>query len=380
MSDLVLKNVSKIYQKDSYAVRDFNLEIKDRDFLILVGPSGCGKSTMLRMIAGLEEISGGELWIDGNLMNYTEPGERNLSMVFQNYALYPNMTVYDNMAFALKVQKLPKAQIKKKVHEAARLLEIEDLLKRYPKQLSGGQRQRVAIGSSIVRKPGVFLMDEPLSNLDAKLRAQMRVEISKLHKRLGTTIVYVTHDQTEAMTLGTRVVVMKAGMIQQADIPEELYKNPVNKFVAGFIGSPAMNFCKSELFADEKGISIELEGKRISLPDGLCCRLKSKSYAEKSVYVGIRPEDIYSQRQREERPDADCSQAIEAVVTARELLGSEVILHFQVNGEGFCARVETDYPAVSGDRITLYFDRSRLLLFDEKTEENLCLNVGGNRE
>ena len=239
MSGIALKNVCKMYDGAHYAVKDFNLEIQDKEFVIFVGPSGCGKSTTLRMIAGLEEISDGELWIDGELCNYYEPGERGLSMVFQNYALYPNMTVYGNLAYALKIRKIPKKEIDEKVHKVAKTLEIEHLLDRRPAALSGGQKQRVAIGSAIIRKPKAFLMDEPLSNLDAKLRAQMRIELAKLHKELETTVVYVTHDQTEAMTLGSRIVVMKDGVVQQADTPQNVYNSPSNLFVAGFIGSPS---------------------------------------------------------------------------------------------------------------------------------------------
>lgn len=242
MSEIVLRNICKRYENEHYAVKDFNLEIQDREFVIFVGPSGCGKSTTLRMIAGLEEISDGELWIDGELCNYYEPKDRGMSMVFQNYALYPHMTVYQNLAYALKIRKVPKNEIDQKVHQVAKTLEIEALLDRKPSALSGGQKQRVAIGSAIIRKPKAFLMDEPLSNLDAKLRAQMRIELAKLHRELETTIIYVTHDQTEAMTLGSKIVVMKDGIVQQADTPANIYNNPANLFVAGFIGSPAMNF------------------------------------------------------------------------------------------------------------------------------------------
>ena len=242
MASLSLEGIQKVYSNGFQAVKDFNLEIADKEFIIFVGPSGCGKSTTLRMIAGLEDISGGTLKIDGKVMNNVEPKDRDIAMVFQNYALYPHMTVYDNMAFGLKLRKVPKDEIDKKVREAARILDLEKLLDRKPKALSGGQRQRVAMGRAIVRKPKVFLMDEPLSNLDAKLRGQMRIEISKLHQRLGTTIIYVTHDQTEAMTLGTRIVVMNAGIVQQVDTPQTLYDYPCNQFVAGFIGSPQMNF------------------------------------------------------------------------------------------------------------------------------------------
>ena len=250
MSEIALRNVSRQFDPEHYGVKDFNLDIHDKEFVIFVGPSGCGKSTTLRLIAGLEEITDGELWIDGQLCNYLEPKERGMAMVFQNYALYPNMTVYGNLAYALKIRKVPKKEIQERVHQVAKILEIESLLDRRPSALSGGQKQRVAIGSAIIRKPKAFLMDEPLSNLDAKLRAQMRVELLKLHEQLGTTMIYVTHDQTEAMTLGTKIVVMKAGYIQQVGAPAKIYNNPINLFVAGFLGSPSMNFFKCRIKAE----------------------------------------------------------------------------------------------------------------------------------
>ena len=277
-------------------MKNFNLEIQDQEFIIFVGPSGCGKSTTLRMIAGLEEISGGELRMDGKLMNYVEPQKREIAMVFQNYALYPHMTVYGNMAYALKIRKVPKREIDKRVHEVARILEIEHLLDRRPGELSGGQRQRVAIGSAMIREPRVFLMDEPLSNLDAKLRVQMRVEIAKLHERLGTTIIYVTHDQTEAMTLGTRIVVMKEGVIRQAAAPAVLllYNNPINQFVAGFIGSPAMNFFKTHLFEQEGKKYITVRDWELPLSDSQSFLLKKRGFEEGEINLGIRPEDVLS--------------------------------------------------------------------------------------
>ena len=294
MSSLALRNISKIYHNNNCVVKNFNLEIQDQEFIIFVGPSGCGKSTTLRMIAGLEEISGGELWMDGKLMNYVEPQKREMAMVFQNYALYPHMTVYGNMAYALKIRKVPKKEIDKRVHEVARILEIEHLLDRRPGELSGGQRQRVAIGSAMIREPRVFLMDEPLSNLDAKLRVQMRVEIAKLHERLGTTIIYVTHDQTEAMTLGTRIVVMKEGVIQQAAAPAVLYNNPINQFVAGFIGSPAMNFFKTHLFEREGKKYITVRDWELPLSDSQSFLLKKRGFEEGEINLGIRPEDLLS--------------------------------------------------------------------------------------
>ena len=264
MASLSLKNVTKKYPNGFVAVKDFNLEIADKEFIIFVGPSGCGKSTTLRMIAGLEDISSGELYIDGKLVNDVEPKDRDIAMVFQNYALYPHMSVYDNMAFGLKLRKTPKDEIDKKVHDAAKILDLEHLLDRKPKALSGGQRQRVAMGRAIVRSPKVFLMDEPLSNLDAKLRGQMRVEISKLHQRLETTIIYVTHDQTEAMTLGTRIVVMKDGVVQQVDSPQNLYDKPCNKFVAGFIGAPQMNMIDAQVAKNGADVTLAFGGHTLS--------------------------------------------------------------------------------------------------------------------
>lgn len=258
MSEIALRNVCKQFDSEHYGVKDFNLDIHDKEFVIFVGPSGCGKSTTLRLIAGLEEITDGELWIDGKLCNYLEPKERDMSMVFQNYALYPNMTVYGNIAYSLKIRKVPKKEIDQKVRQVAKILEIDSLLDRKPVALSGGQKQRVAIGAAIIRQPKAFLMDEPLSNLDAKLRAQMRVELQKLHKELDTTIIYVTHDQTEAMTLGTKIVVMRDGLIQQVDTPQSIYDNPINKFVAGFVGSPSMNFIACDVYAEREKTALIL--------------------------------------------------------------------------------------------------------------------------
>ena len=291
MANLSLKHIYKVYQGDVTAVKDFNLEIEDKEFIVFVGPSGCGKSTTLRMIAGLEDISQGELYIGDKLVNNVEPKERDIAMVFQNYALYPHMSVYDNMAFALKLRKVPKAEIEEKVHEAARILDIEHLLKRKPKALSGGQRQRVALGRAIVRKPKVFLMDEPLSNLDAKLRVQMRTEIIKLYRKLETTFIYVTHDQVEAMTMGTRIVVMKDGVIQQVDTPQNIYNNPANLFVAGFIGSPQMNFLNGTIENDGDGLVAVFNGNR-EIPAEKAKVLKADGYVGKEVIFGIRPEHI----------------------------------------------------------------------------------------
>lgn len=374
MSGIALKNVCKMYDGAHYAVKDFNLEIQDKEFVIFVGPSGCGKSTTLRMIAGLEEISDGELWIDGELCNYYEPGERGLSMVFQNYALYPNMTVYGNLAYALKIRKIPKKEIDEKVHKVAKTLEIEHLLDRRPAALSGGQKQRVAIGSAIIRKPKAFLMDEPLSNLDAKLRAQMRIELAKLHKELETTVVYVTHDQTEAMTLGSRIVVMKDGVVQQADTPQNVYNSPSNLFVAVFIGSPSMNFL-------EAWVSVE-DGRTVLYPGG--SELGKKVYLDgergelvrqkengKKVILGIRPEDIYEYEEAVEKGFAQNCQGLEETVVTREMLGAEVILYYESQERTHAVRLSPENQTQVGEKITLYFDTEKIHVFDMETEENL---------
>ena len=288
MASVQLKNVCKKYPNGYEAVKDFNLDIADKEFIIFVGPSGCGKSTTLRMVAGLEDISSGELIIDGKVMNDVEPKDRDIAMVFQSYALYPHMTVYDNMAFSLKLKKTPKEEIDKAVREAARILDLEKLLDRKPRALSGGQRQRVAMGRAIVRNPKVFLMDEPLSNLDAKLRGQMRVEISKLHQRLGSTIIYVTHDQTEAMTLGTRIVVMKDGVVQQIDTPQNLYDHPCNKFVAGFIGSPQMNMIQADAVEENGEVVLKFAGQQITLNADRAAALKNGGYVEQDFAEGTQ--------------------------------------------------------------------------------------------
>ncbi|MCC8066154.1 MAG: sn-glycerol-3-phosphate ABC transporter ATP-binding protein UgpC [Clostridiales bacterium] len=373
MSTLALRNVSKIYPGDVYAVKEFSMDINDGDFIIFVGPSGCGKSTTLRMIAGLEDISEGELWIDGELMNYVEPKERNLSMVFQNYALYPNMTVYDNIAFSLKIRNVPKNEIDQRVKETAKTLGLENLLKRRPAALSGGQKQRVAIGSAIIRNPKLLLMDEPLSNLDAKLRAQMRVELGRLHERLGATMIYVTHDQTEAMTLGTRIVVMKEGVIQQIDEPQVLYDHPVNQFVAGFIGSPAMNFADAQIvsIADgETGVMLENGDSSIFAELGECRELlKKKNSGKSDVVMGIRPEDIYTEDDiKEGRGKLLANKTgIPVRITTIEMLGVETMLFFELAGEQFCARVAPENRVQVGDVIQIYFDMGKLHLFDADT-------------
>ncbi len=365
MASLSLKNICKVYPNGFEAVKDFNLEVEDQEFIIFVGPSGCGKSTTLRMIAGLEEISSGEFLIDGKLMNDVEPKDRDIAMVFQNYALYPHMTVYDNMAFGLKLRKVPKDEIKKKVEEAAKILDLEKLLDRKPKALSGGQRQRVAMGRAIVRNPKVFLMDEPLSNLDAKLRVQMRTEISALHNRLKATIIYVTHDQTEAMTLGTRIVVLKDGVIMQVDSPQKLYNEPNNLFVAGFIGSPQMNFIDAVCRVQGDKVTLNFERTSITLPPAKAKKLIDGGYNGKTVVMGIRPEAISdSQMEIETYKES----TFDADINGYELLGSEVILYFKVANSNMCAKVESRTTARVGDRITLALDPEKIHVFDKETE------------
>ena len=366
MASLSLSHINKTYPNGFQAVKDFNLEIEDKEFIIFVGPSGCGKSTTLRMIAGLEEISGGTLKIGDKVMNDVEPKDRDIAMVLQNYALYPHMTVYDNMAFGLKLRKVPKDQIDKAVREAARILDLDKLLDRKPKALSGGQRQRVAMERAIVRNPKVFLMDEPLSNLDAKLRVQMRIEISKIHQRLGATIIYVTHDQTEAMTLGTRIVVMKDGVVQQVDTPQNLYQKPGNLFVAGFMGSPQMNFLDAVISEKGGNVIATIGGEHeVIVPAAKAKVLKDKGYVGKKVVLGIRPEDIHdSQMFLETSP----SKPMNSVVKVYELLGAEVFLYFDVDGTQVTARVDPRTTAKPGDPIRFAFDMEKAHFFDKETE------------
>ena len=375
MSEIALRNVCKQFDSEHYGIKDFNLDIHDKEFVIFVGPSGCGKSTTLRIIAGLEEITDGELWIDGELSNYLEPKERGMSMVFQNYALYPNMTVYGNMAYALKIRKMPKDEIDKKVHEVAKILEIEQLLDRKPAALSGGQKQRVAIGSAIIRKPKAFLMDEPLSNLDAKLRALMRVELVKLHKQLDTTIIYVTHDQTEAMTLGTKIVVMKDGLIQQVGAPQSIYDNPVNLFVAGFLGSPSMNFFQCTVKAEENNRTALLLDdaktvKKVYL-DGTRGKQIADRYNGRHVILGIRPEDIYEIEEAKKLGIENDSVDVDEPVVNREMLGAEVILYFDEQGKTLAVRLNPENQTKVGEKVSLYFDMDKAHVFDPETEENL---------
>ena len=379
MADISLVNVCKTYKGGQNAVKDFNLDIRDRELIIFVGPSGCGKSTTLRMIAGLEDISSGELWMDDCLMNMVEPKNRNLSMVFQNYALYPHMTVYENMAFGLRVRRIPSGEIDARVREAARILEISHLLDRRPAALSGGQKQRVAIGSVIVRKPKAYLMDEPLSNLDAKLRAQMRVEIAKLHKQLNATIIYVTHDQVEAMTLGTRIVVMNRGMIQQVAPPAELYRNPVNKFVAGFIGSPTMNFLDVDVLEEDGTVWLLGQGWRLPLEGYQASKLKDKGYTGKRITLGIRPEDLHQEecsgKNGSSGLNGNGSGWIGAYISVREMLGSEVLLHGNTGDTGqLSARMPASCRVKPGEFLRLYVDMPQIKLFDIQTEENILFD------
>ena len=366
MASLSLQGIQKIYPNGFHAVKDFNLEIADKEFIIFVGPSGCGKSTTLRMIAGLEDISGGTFKIDGKVMNDVEPKDRDIAMVFQNYALYPHMTVYDNMAFGLKLRKVPKDEIDKKVREAAKILDLEKLLDRKPKALSGGQRQRVAMGRAIVRNPKVFLMDEPLSNLDAKLRVQMRIEISKIHQRLGATIIYVTHDQTEAMTMGTRIVVMKDGFIQQVDTPQHLYDMPCNMFVAGFIGSPQMNFINAVLSKNGGKYTLDFDKYHVPVPESKV-NADLDNYVGKEVVLGIRPEHVHDEP--EEIAKAEC--LLKANVDVTELMGAEIYLYVNINGTPITARVEPTSTAKPGDEIEIAFDLSKIHIFDKDTEKTI---------
>jgi multiple sugar transport system ATP-binding protein len=361
MSSLSLRHIYKVYTGNVTAVKDFNLDIEDKEFVVFVGPSGCGKSTTLRMIAGLEEISQGELFIGDKLVNDVSPKDRDIAMVFQNYALYPHMSVYENMAFGLKLRKMPKDEIDKIVKEAARTLDIEHLLDRKPKALSGGQRQRVALGRAIVRQPKVFLLDEPLSNLDAKLRGQMRTEIAKLHKRLQTTFIYVTHDQTEAMTMGTRIVCMKDGVIQQVDTPQYIYDHPSNIFVAGFMGSPQMNFLDGKIIEKEGKLAVKFVDDELFIPEEKAAILKKQGYVGKDIIMGIRPEDLDEQAVAGE-------ECIDAKVEVTELMGAETYIHLSKNKSNFVARVNGTSKVKFGEHIKVYFDMNKVHIFDKETE------------
>lgn len=362
MAELRLDSIFKVYDNKVTAVENFNLDVKDKEFIVFVGPSGCGKSTTLRMIAGLEEISQGDLYIDDKRVNDVAPKDRDIAMVFQNYALYPHMSVYDNMAFGLKLRKMPKAEIEKRVNDAAKILGLENFLDRKPKALSGGQRQRVALGRAIVRDAKVFLMDEPLSNLDAKLRVQMRAEIAKLHQRLQTTTVYVTHDQTEAMTMASRIVVMKDGLIMQVGTPKEVYDYPENVFVGGFIGSPAMNFFNGKL--EEDGFVLENDFK-IDVPEGKMKILREQGYVNKDIILGVRPEDIHDE------PafiDASPGTRIKVTIEVAELTGAETMLYSRVGNQDFVSRIDARTIVQPGQVYDLAFDMNKAHFFDSESE------------
>jgi multiple sugar transport system ATP-binding protein len=365
MAEVIFKKVNKVFDKDVHVVKDLDLKIDDQEFMVLVGPSGCGKSTTLRMIAGLEEVTSGEIFIGERLINNVQPKDRDIAMVFQNYALYPHMTVYDNLAYGLKLRKIPKDEIKKLVDEAAGILGLSALLDRKPKALSGGQRQRVALGRAIVRKPKVFLFDEPLSNLDAKLRVQMRAEISKLQKQLKTTMVYVTHDQVEAMTMGDRISVMDDGIIQQVDTPLNLYDNPKNLFVAGFIGSPAMNFIEGKI-EKKDDMYFVVKGIKEKIPD-FYKEVLSK-YIDKKIVLGIRPENVKPNKQQGD---------IKAIVEVVEPMGNEIIINCMVHEVRILCRIESRMTLEYGDTIHLSFDAAQLHFFDKESGE--CATYGVNK-
>jgi len=365
VAEVILNKLRKEFKKGQVIVKDIDLKIEDKEFMVFVGPSGCGKTTTLRMIAGLEEVTSGDIYIGGKRVNEVSPKDRDIAMVFQNYALYPHMSVYENMAFGLKLRKLPKEEIDRRVKEAARLLDIEHLLDRKPRELSGGQRQRVAMGRAIVREPQLFLMDEPLSNLDAKLRVQMRAELQKLHHRLGVTTIYVTHDQTEAMTLGQKIAVMNAGVVQQVGTPLELYEKPANKFVASFIGSPSMNFIEVTVITDEKGdFFLFNEGLKLKVPQKFVEKLSP--YLNKVVILGIRPEDIY------DTTSSSYPQSVElqkAIIEVMEPMGAEVYLYFNIIGNSMIARVDAHTQAKIGAELTLAFDMEKIHIFNKETEK-----------
>lgn len=367
MASITLKNVVKTYDNGVTVIPGIDLEIKDKEFIILVGPSGCGKSTTLRMIAGLEEVTSGELYIGENLVNDVPPKDRDIAMVFQSYALYPHMTVYKNMAFALTLRKVPKDEIDRKVREAAKILDIEDYLNRKPKALSGGQRQRVALGRAMVRQPAVFLLDEPLSNLDAKLRTEMRSQIARLHNELQTTFVYVTHDQTEAMTMADRIVVMKDGIINQVDTPENLYDHPCNMFVAGFIGTPQMNFINSEIVDIQGKLHCSFGSNNILLPERMQQTLKD--YVGKEVVLGIRPENFHCENHKMNR---DESNAVTLTAELAEMMGSEIFIYSSIDDQKIIAKVPSGEKVKTGDNVRLYLDPNASHIFDPQTEKLIC--------
>lgn len=362
MAKVSLVNINKIYENGFHAVKGINLEIQDKEFMVLVGPSGCGKTTSLRMIAGLEGISSGEMIIGDQVVNEVAPKDRNIAMVFQNYALYPHMSVYDNMAFGLKLQKTPKDEIKERIDKAAKILDIEQLLTRKPKQLSGGQRQRVALGRAIVRKPEVFLMDEPLSNLDAKLRVQMRAELIKLHNSLETTFVYVTHDQTEAMTMGTRICVMNDGIIQQVADPKTIYNHPANMFVAGFIGAPQMNFFRGKVEAAGDGYVVNIDGTTLPLNPASGAKAKAKDKLGKELVIGVRPENVRM---------SDSGTGLKVKVEVTELLGSDLNVYFVLNGKHFIAKEDANKEIAFNQDLVVSFDPEKIHLFDPETEQSI---------
>lgn len=369
MAGIVLKDIKKVYPGDVVAVHECNLEIADKEFIILVGPSGCGKSTTLRMIAGLEEISGGDLIIGNKRMNDVAPKDRDIAMVFQNYALYPHMTVYDNMAFGLALRKVPKKEIDRSVREAAEALNLTEYLNRKPKALSGGQRQRVALGRAMVRNPSVFLLDEPLSNLDAKLRTQMRTVISKLHKKLGTTFVYVTHDQTEAMTMGDRIVVMKDGFIQQVDTPQHLYDQPCNLFVAGFIGSPQMNFMDATISEKNGAYYLDFLGYSMEIPSEKGGNQVFASYVGKDLVVGLRPEDFHTE---DRFLEATMKATIQANIDLVEPMGAEIFVYLECKGTRIMTRTHARFNGKIGECISIAIDMNKIHLFDKQTQEAIC--------
>jgi len=365
MASVRLEHVTKVFDKNVIAAKDINIEVKDKEFMVLVGPSGCGKSTTLRMIAGLEDVTSGNIFIGDRLVNDVPPKDRDIAMVFQNYALYPHMTVYENMAFGLKLRKYPKKEIEQRVNEAAEILEIKELLHRKPKALSGGQRQRVAVGRAIVRKPKVFLFDEPLSNLDAKLRVQMRTEIAKLHNRLETTMIYVTHDQMEAMTMGDRIVVMKDGMVHQIDTPLNLYHRPVNKFVAGFIGSPSMNFMHG-ILVDQGGLMFDEGFLQLPIPEKFHSKLKP--HANRPIIFGIRPENISLPGFAPATPSAAKATSLLEVV---EPMGNEIFLYLHSGKHQFVARVNASESPAVGKEIEIIFNMDNAHFFDPDSEQRL---------
>jgi len=365
VASVELKNVTKIYGNQVKAIDNASLVIDDKEFVVLVGPSGCGKSTILRMIAGLEEVTVGKIYIASQPVNHVPPKNRDIAMVFQNYALYPHMTVYDNMAFGLKLRKVSKIEIKKRVQEAADILHIQDLLDRKPKELSGGQRQRVAVGRAIVRKPKVFLFDEPLSNLDAKLRVQMRIEINRLYNQLETTMIYVTHDQVEAMTMGSKIVILNNGIIQQTDSPLNLYNDPINRFVAGFIGSPSMNFFHGKIILD-KTVKFKSKLFEFTLPDKLGSNLKT--YSRNDVIFGIRPENI---RVKSMLRTGLFSESQKIIVDVIEPVGNEIFLYFSDGSHSYCMRMPPVKLFDIGERIEIAFDLDKIYFFDPVTNERI---------